>query len=76
MTWCKNDFCSGIVRHSTESSRCHLQVPVSAGGAKPEKVKVYGPGIESATQNVPTFFTVDCKEAGPGECPLQTRGFE
>lgn len=36
-------------------------------GVHPEKVKVYGPGIENAMQNVPTFFTVDCKEAGPSK---------
>lgn len=53
------------VGKSESSNLPDRQVPVNEA-AHPEKVKVYGPGIETASQNVPTFFTVDCKEAGPG----------
>ncbi len=35
--------------------------------SNPSKVRVYGPGVERGVKmNVPTQFTVDCKEAGPG----------
>ena len=38
-----------------------------AEASKPENVKVYGPGVEQGVKTFqPTFFTVDCKEAGPG----------
>ena len=34
----------------------------------PAKVKVYGPGVESGLKaGTPTWFTVDSKEAGPGD---------
>ncbi|TRY85907.1 hypothetical protein DNTS_011928 [Danionella cerebrum] len=35
-------------------------------GCHPEKVKVYGPGVEKTglKSNEPTYFTVDCSEAG------------
>lgn len=37
-------------------------------GSHPEKVKVYGPGVEKMglKANEPTYFTVDCSEAGQG----------
>lgn len=37
-------------------------------GSHPENVKVYGPGIEKSglKANEPTYFTVDCSEAGQG----------
>lgn len=37
-------------------------------GSHPEKVKVYGPGVEKTglKANEPTYFTVDCSEAGQG----------
>lgn len=38
-------------------------------GSHPENVKVYGPGVEKSglKANEPTYFTVDCSEAGQGE---------
>lgn len=38
-------------------------------GSHPERVKVYGPGVEKTglKANEPTYFTVDCSEAGQGE---------
>lgn len=37
-------------------------------GCHPDKVKVYGPGVEKTglKANEPTYFTVDCSEAGQG----------
>lgn len=37
-------------------------------GSHPERVKVYGPGVEKTglKANEPTYFTVDCSEAGQG----------
>ncbi len=36
--------------------------------SNPSKVRVYGPGVERGVKmNIPTHFTVDCKEAGPGK---------
>lgn len=37
-------------------------------GSHPENVKVYGPGVEKIglKANEPTYFTVDCSEAGQG----------
>lgn len=37
-------------------------------GSHPDKVKVYGPGVEKTglKANEPTYFTVDCSEAGQG----------
>ena len=39
-------------------------------GCFPDKVKVYGPGVEKTVlkANEPTYFTVDCSEAGQGVC--------
>lgn len=44
-----------------------LQVNVGEG-SHPERVKVYGPGVEKTglKANEPTYFTVDCSEAGQG----------
>lgn len=47
-----------------------LLLQVSVGeGSHPSKVKVYGPGVEKTglKANEPTYFTVDCSEAGQGE---------
>lgn len=37
-------------------------------GSHPSRVKVYGPGVEKTglKANEPTYFTVDCSEAGQG----------
>ncbi|XP_068442134.1 filamin-C-like isoform X3 [Clinocottus analis] len=41
-------------------------------GSHPENVKVYGPGVEQAglKANEPTYFTVDCSEAGQGDVSI------
>lgn len=46
-------------------------------GSHPEKVKVHGPGVEKTglKANEPTYFTVDCSEAGQGE-PVRVRRCE
>lgn len=45
----------------------HPQVNVGEG-SHPGRVKVYGPGVEKTglKANEPTYFTVDCSEAGQG----------
>jgi len=36
--------------------------------SNPSKVRVFGPGVERGVKmNIPTYFMVDCKEAGPGK---------
>ena len=36
--------------------------------SNPAKVKVSGPGVEKGVKTfTPTYFIVDCKEAGPGK---------
>lgn len=46
---------------------CVCQVTIGEG-SHPENVRVYGPGIEKSglKANEPTYFTVDCSEAGQG----------
>lgn len=47
------------------------EIQVNIGeGSHPENVKVYGPGVEKSglKANEPTYFTVDCSEAGQGQC--------
>ncbi|XP_053718005.1 filamin-C isoform X3 [Synchiropus splendidus] len=41
-------------------------------GSYPENVKVYGPGVEKMglKANEPTYFTVDCGEAGQGDVSI------
>ncbi|XP_041819436.1 filamin-C isoform X6 [Chelmon rostratus] len=41
-------------------------------GSHPENVRVYGPGVEKAglKANEPTYFTVDCSEAGQGDVSI------
>ncbi|XP_026182185.1 filamin-A-like isoform X11 [Mastacembelus armatus] len=41
-------------------------------GSHPENVKVYGPGVEHTglKANEPTYFTVDCSEAGQGDVSI------
>lgn len=38
-------------------------------GSHPDNVKVHGPGVEKTglKANEPTYFTVDCSEAGQGQ---------
>lgn len=45
-------------------------------GSHPERVKVYGPGVEKTglKANEPTYFTVDCSEAGQGSPRLGVGG--
>ncbi|KAL7862783.1 hypothetical protein SRHO_G00117670 [Serrasalmus rhombeus] len=41
-------------------------------GCHPDKVKVYGPGVEKTglKSSEPTYFTVDCSEAGQGDISI------
>eukprot|EP00062_Callorhinchus_milii_P024157 gi/632983767/ref/XP_007908811.1/ PREDICTED: filamin-C [Callorhinchus milii] len=41
-------------------------------GSHPNKVRVYGPGVEKAglKANEPTYFTVDCSDAGQGDISI------
>uniref|UniRef100_A0A8D0GPH2 Filamin C n=1 Tax=Sphenodon punctatus TaxID=8508 RepID=A0A8D0GPH2_SPHPU len=41
-------------------------------GSHPDKVKVYGPGVEKTglKASEPTYFTVDCSEAGQGDVSI------
>ncbi|CAL8320227.1 unnamed protein product, partial [Gadus morhua 'NCC'] len=41
-------------------------------GCHPDKVKVYGPGVEKSglKANEPTYFTVDCGDAGQGDISI------
>ncbi|KAG7498107.1 filamin-C-like isoform X2 [Solea senegalensis] len=41
-------------------------------GSHPENVKVYGPGVEKMglKANEPTYFTVDCSDAGQGDVSI------
>ncbi|XP_068163366.1 filamin-C-like isoform X6 [Antennarius striatus] len=41
-------------------------------GSHPEKVRVYGPGVEPTglKASEPTYFTVDCSEAGQGDVSI------
>ncbi|XP_017160660.1 filamin-C-like [Poecilia reticulata] len=41
-------------------------------GCHPDKVKVYGPGVEKTglKANEPTYFTVDCSQAGQGDISI------
>ncbi|XP_075285684.1 LOW QUALITY PROTEIN: filamin-C [Opisthocomus hoazin] len=41
-------------------------------GSHPNRVKVYGPGVEKTglKANEPTYFTVDCSEAGQGDVSI------
>ncbi|XP_028841248.1 filamin-C-like isoform X1 [Denticeps clupeoides] len=52
-------------------SNSPFRVMVSEG-CHPEKVKVYGPGVEKngLKANEPTYFTVDCSEAGQGDISI------
>ncbi|XP_064632240.1 filamin-A-like isoform X7 [Lineus longissimus] len=55
---------------SSSSSSSDDEVYV-AEPSKPSKVKVYGPGLEKGVRmHEPTYFIVDCKEAGPGDVAI------
>lgn len=43
-------------------------------GSHPENVKVHGPGVEKLglKASEPTYFTVDCSEAGQGATRSKT----
>ncbi|XP_039201633.1 filamin-C isoform X2 [Crotalus tigris] len=66
------------IKHTLIISWGGVNVPkspfrVSVGeGSHPDKVKVYGPGVEKTglKANEPTYFTVDCSEAGQGDVSI------
>ncbi|XP_029947767.1 filamin B a isoform X1 [Salarias fasciatus] len=62
------------LKHTVAVAWAGVSVPnspfrVNVGkGSHPNKVKVYGPGVESGLKaNEPTHFTVDCSGAGDGD---------
>lgn len=66
------------IKHTVIISWGGVNVPkspfrVNVGeGSHPERVKVYGPGVEKTglKANEPTYFTVDCSEAGQGDVSI------
>lgn len=58
---------AGVAVGSGPDTNPSLQVNVGEG-SHPERVKVYGPGVEKTGLKAqePTYFTVDCSEAGQG----------
>ena len=46
------------------------------GPPDPSKVKAYGPGLEFAEATTPAQFTIETKEAGPGDLGLTISGPE
>ncbi|XP_075713670.1 filamin-C isoform X2 [Rhinoderma darwinii] len=66
------------IKHTIIISWAGVNIPnspyrVSVGeGSHPSKVKVYGPGVEKTglKANEPTYFTVDCSEAGQGDVSI------
>lgn len=54
---------------ASASRTLQIQQVLVGEGSHPDKVKVYGPGVEKTglKANEPTYFTVDCSEAGQGE---------
>ncbi|XP_019753210.1 filamin-C-like isoform X3 [Hippocampus comes] len=66
------------IKHTIVITWAEVNVPnspfrVSIGeGSHPQNVKVFGPGVERSglKANEPTYFTVDCGEAGQGDVSI------
>ncbi|XP_029681359.1 filamin-C isoform X2 [Takifugu rubripes] len=66
------------IKHTIIITWANVNVPNSpfrvmiGEGSHPENVKVYGPGVEKMglKANEPTYFTVDCSEAGQGDVSI------
>ncbi|KYO34434.1 hypothetical protein Y1Q_0021009 [Alligator mississippiensis] len=66
------------VKHTAMVSWGGVNIPSSpfrvnvGAGSHPHKVKVYGPGVAKTglKANEPTYFTVDCAEAGQGDVSI------
>ncbi|XP_061663059.1 filamin-C isoform X3 [Syngnathoides biaculeatus] len=66
------------IKHTIVVTWADVNVPnspfrVSIGeGSHPQNVKVFGPGVERSglKANEPTYFTVDCSEAGQGDVSI------
>ncbi|XP_076681202.1 filamin-A-like isoform X2 [Andrena cerasifolii] len=59
---------------ATKESPYRLQVEAALN---PAKVLAYGPGLENGVKsNIPTYFNVDCSEAGPGELRVSVENSE
>lgn len=52
-----------------DSDPCESVQVLIGQGSHPQKVKVFGPGVERTglKANEPTHFTVDCTDAGEGK---------
>ncbi|XP_078730303.1 filamin-C-like isoform X1 [Lampetra fluviatilis] len=66
------------IKHTLIPTWSDVSVPLSpfrvnvGEGSHPQKVKVYGPGVEKTgvKANQPTYFTVDCSQAGQGDVSI------
>nr|XP_057923391.1 filamin-C isoform X2 [Doryrhamphus excisus] len=66
------------IKHTIIITWAEVNIPNSPSrvtigeGSHPENVKVYGPGVERSglKANEPTYFTVDCSEAGQGDVSI------
>nr|CDS33789.1 filamin [Hymenolepis microstoma] len=78
---------TATVTYTAKKPKKHTVIPTYNGVAVPRapfrvdvaepcnpgNVRVYGPGVESITRNEPTQFTVDCRQAGPGNVGISVR---
>ncbi|VUZ40251.1 unnamed protein product [Hymenolepis diminuta] len=78
---------TATVTYTAKKPKKHTVIPTYNGVAVPRapfrvdvaepcnpgNVRVYGPGVESITRNEPTHFTVDCRQAGPGNVGISVR---
>ncbi|KAM7537033.1 hypothetical protein Aperf_G00000060482 [Anoplocephala perfoliata] len=78
---------TATVTYTAKKPKKHTVIPTYNGVAVPRSpfrvdvaepcnpgnVRVYGPGVESITRNEPTQFTVDCRQAGPGNVGISVR---
>uniref|UniRef100_A0A4W5K329 Filamin C n=1 Tax=Hucho hucho TaxID=62062 RepID=A0A4W5K329_9TELE len=70
---CQATYTDSISKQTHTHTHTHTLSSVTIGeGSHPENVKVYGPGVEKSglKANEPTYFTVDCSEAGQGDVSI------
>lgn len=63
-------YCHVVPKGTAHALHLLLSLQVNVGaGSHPNKVKVYGPGVAKTglKAHEPTYFTVDCAEAGQGK---------
>lgn len=75
-----NDLFFSLGIHQIEVTYENIPVPGSPfrvnaiPGCDPLRVRAYGPGLEYATTNEPTTFTIETKGAGQGSLGLAIEG--